>query len=48
MLSRQEGSMMHHQVQVHSTKLVLPVETQDGFFCCLVGLVASTGIAIVH
>ena len=35
-------------LQVHSTRPAQPVETLDGFFCCLAGWSALTGLAIVH
>ena len=34
--------------RMHSTRLVLSVETQDGFFCHLAGWSAMTGLANVH
>ena len=34
--------------QVHSTRPAQPVQTQDGFFCCLADRSAPTGLAIVH
>ena len=33
---------------MHSTRPAQPVETQDGFFCCLAGWSVLTGLAIVH
>ena len=46
-LSRQEGSTKHHLPNAQNV-MPQPVETQDYFFCRLVGQSAPTGLAIVH